>query len=311
MTFPLWAWAGFLAFVLAMLALDLFVLHREAHEVSIREAGTWSAIWIALALAFWGLLWAWRGSGTAQAYLAGYLIEKSLSVDNIFVFSLIFSQLAIPPRYQHRVLMYGIVGALVMRAGFIAGGAALLDAAQAVIYLFGALLLYTAWKVLRHGPGEVHPERNPALRAIRRVMPSTDRLHEQRLIVQEGGRRLATPLLAVVVLIETTDVVFAVDSIPAVFAVTRDVFVVFTSNVFALLGMRALYFLLAGATRRFPHLQTSLGIILAGVGIKMLLSDVYKAPTWASLAFIGAVLGVGFALSTWSNRRPDPSGQRR
>lgn len=297
MTFPLWAWAGFVAFVIAMVALDLFVLHREAHEVSMREAGMWTGIWIALALAFWGLLWAWRGGSSADAYLSGYLIEKSLSVDNIFVFALIFSKLAIPPRHQHRVLMYGIVGALAMRAGFIAGGAALLDAAHVVIYLFGALLLYTAWKVLRHGPGEVRPERNPALRAVRRIMPSTNRLHEQRFVVREGRRRLATPLMAALILIETTDLVFAVDSIPAIFAVTRNVFVVFTSNVFAVLGMRALYFLLSGAARRLPYLQTSLGTILAGVGVKMLVSDIYKFPNWASLAFVGTVLAIGVTLS--------------
>lgn len=306
MNFPLWTWVAFVAFVVAMLCLDLFVLHRQAHEVSLREAGIWSAVWVALALGFWGLLWAWRGGDTADAYLAGYLIEKSLSVDNLFVFALIFSMLAIPPRYQHRVLMYGIVGALVMRAGFIAGGAALLDAFHAAIYLFGALLLYTAWNVLRHGGGEVRPERNLALRAIRWAMPSTERFHGQRFLVREERHWVATPLLAALVLIETTDVVFAVDSIPAIFAVTRDVFVVFTSNVFAILGMRALYFLLAGAARRFRYLQPALGIILAGVGVKMLLSDVYEVPTWASLAFIGAVLAVGVALSV----RAGESGAR-
>lgn len=307
MSAPVWAWVAFIAFVLGMLALDLFVLHRDAHEVSLREAGLWSAVWISLALCFGGLLLLWQGSDTAEAYLSGYVIEKSLSVDNVFVFALIFSMFGIPPRYQHRVLMYGIIGALAMRAAFIAAGAALLDAFHVTIYLFGALLLYTAVKVLRHGGGQVHPDKNPVMRLTRRVIPSTSTLHGQKFFTRAGGRRLATPLLAVLILIETTDVIFAIDSIPAVFAVTRDTFVVFTSNIFALLGMRALYFLLAGATQRLPYLQTGLGVILAGVGIKLLLTDLYEIPTWASLVFILAVLTVTFGLS-WRATRHRPGG---
>jgi tellurite resistance protein TerC len=204
-------------------------------------------MWVVLALGFGGLLFLWQGGGPAEAYLAGYLIEKSLSVDNIFVFALIFSMFGVPLRYQHRVLMCGVIGALVMRAAFIAGGAALLDAFHITIYLFGALLIYTAVRVLRHGGTQIHPDQNPVLRLTRRVIPSTDALHGHRFFTRVGGRWLATPLLAVVILIESTDVLFAIDSIPAIFAVTRDTFIVFTSNIFALLGMRALYFLLAGA----------------------------------------------------------------
>ena len=310
---PLWAWAAFIVFVLAMLALDLFVLHRGAREVSLGEAALWSAIWVVLALAFGGLLFVWQGGGTAEAYLAGYLIEKSLSVDNIFVFALIFSMFGVPLRYQHRVLMYGVIGALVMRAAFIVSGAALLETFHATIYLFGALLIYTAVRVLRHGGTQIHPDKNPVLRLIRRVIPATDTLHGHKFFTRVGGRWLATPLLAVLILIESTDVLFAIDSIPAIFAVTRDTFIVFTSNIFALLGMRALYFLLAGAAQRFIYLQTGLAIILAGVGVKLLLTDVYQIPTWASLLFILAVLAGTLGLSWRATRRrgstapgPDP-----
>jgi tellurite resistance protein TerC len=209
----------------------------------------------------------------------------------------------VPLRYQHRVLMCGVIGALVLRAGFIAGGAALLDAFHITIYLFGALLIYTAVRVLRHGGTQIHPDRNPVLRLIRRVIPATDELHGHKFFTRVGGRWLATPLLAVLILIESTDVLFAIDSIPAIFAVTRDTFIVFTSNIFALLGMRALYFLLAGAAQRFVYLQTGLGIILAGVGAKLLLTDVYKIPTWASLVFILLVLAGTFGLSWRATRR--------
>ena len=303
MSVPLWAWAAFIVFVLAMLALDLFVLHRGAREVSLGEAALWSAVWMALALCFGGLLFLWQGGGTAEAYLAGYLIEKSLSVDNIFVFALIFSMFGIPLRYQHRVLMCGVIGALVMRAAFIAGGAALLEAFHITIYLFGALLIYTAVRVLRHGGTQIHPDKNPVLRLIRRVIPATSELHSHKFFTRAGGKWLATPLLGVLILIESTDVLFAIDSIPAIFAVTRDTFIVFTSNIFALLGMRALYFLLAGAAQRFIYLQTGLGIILAGVGAKLLLTDVYHVPTWASLVFILMVLAGTFGLSWRATRR--------
>jgi tellurite resistance protein TerC len=301
-TVPVWAWGAFAAFVLAMLALDLFVLHRRAHEVSLREAGAWTAIWVVIGLGFAALLWAWQGSGTAQAYLAGYLIEKSLSLDNVFVFAIIFSAFAIPARYQHRVLMLGILGALIMRAAFIIAGVTLLEAFHRVIYLFGAVLLAAAVKMLRarHHP---QPQRNRALKALTRVLPAAGRLHGQRFLIRDRGRVLATPLLLVLIVIETTDVVFAVDSIPAILAVTTDPFVVYTSNVFALLGMRALYFLLTGAAARFRYLQPGLAIILAAVAAKLLLTDIYKFPVWASPAFIAAVLAAVAVLSIRDTRR--------
>jgi tellurite resistance protein TerC len=299
---PAWAWAAFAGFVLAVLALDLFVLHRRARAVSLAEAGAWSAVWIALGLGFGGLLWWWQGSGTGQAYLAGYLIEKSLSVDNVLVFAFIFSALQIPPRYQQRVLMLGILAALVMRGAFIAGGVTLLERFHPVIYIFGAVLLYAAIRMLRGGT-HPQPQRNLALRGLRRILPTADRLHGQRFLVREEGRLLATPLLLALIMIETTDLIFAVDSIPAILAVTTDTFVVFTSNVFALLGMRALYFLLAASAARVRYLQPALAVILAAVAAKMLLADFYEFPVWASPAFIVAVLAAAGAMSLRAHRR--------
>ena len=299
---PVWVWAAFAAFVVAMLVLDLLVLHRRAHEVALREAAIWTAVWVTIGLGFGGLLWLWQGGGTAQAYLAGYLIEKSLSLDNIFVFAVIFAAFAIPARYQHRVLMLGIVGALVMRAVFILAGVRLLESFHPVIYFFGAILLVAAVKMLRGEP-DPHPERNLAVRALRRVLPATERLHGQRFLVRDGGRLLATPLLLALIVIETTDVIFAVDSIPAILAVTTDPFVVYTSNVLALLGMRALYFLVAGATAQFRYLRPGLAVILAAVAAKLLLADVYTVPAWASPAFIIAVLAVVAVASIRHGRR--------
>jgi len=302
LTVPPWAWATFLAFVIAMLALDVLVLHRRAHEVSLREATAWSAVWIVIGLGFSGLVWAWADGGTAQAYVAGYLIEKSLSVDNIFLFSAIFSGLAIPARYQHRVLMFGIIGALLMRAGFIAAGITLLEAIHPVIYLFGAVLLAAAVNMLRGGT-HAAPEHPRALRLVRRVLPVTDQLRGQRFVVRDGGRLLATPLLLALVVVETADVIFAVDSIPAILAVTTDPFVVYTSNVFALLGMRALYFLLAGAAARLRYLRPGLAVILGGVAVKLLLADVWEFPAWSAPAFIAVVLAVVAVASVRGNRR--------
>ena len=308
MTVPIWAWAAFVAFVVAMLALDLFVLHRRAHEVSLTEAGAWSAVWVALGLGFGGLLWAWDGGDTAQAYLAGYLIEKSLSLDNVFVFTVIFAMFAIPLRYQHRVLMAGIIGALGLRAAFIAGGATLLHSFHVIVYVFGALLLWTAIRMLRSG-GHLQPGRGLP-RVIQWILPTTSQLHGQRFLVREGGRWLATPLLAALIVVEAADVIFAVDSIPAIFAVTTDTFVVFTSNVFALLGLRALYFLLAGAVGRLRYLRPALSIILAAAAAKLLLSDVYTLPVWVSPAFIVSVLAVAAGLSLWDARARPAAGPR-
>ena len=298
----MWAWAAFLSFVIAMLALDVLVLHRRAHEVSLREAGAWSAVWIGIGLGFGGLLWAWAGGRTAQAYLAGYLIEKSLSVDNIVLFAAIFSAFAIPARYQHRVLMFGIIGALVMRAAFIAAGITLLEAIHPVIYVFGAVLLIAAANMLRGGT-QAAPEHPRMLRMLRRRLPVTDQLHGQRFVLRDSGHLLVTPLLLALVVIETTDVIFAVDSIPAVLAVTTDPFVVYTSNVFALLGMRALYFLLAGAAARLRYLRPGLALILAAVAVKLLLADAWEFPTWSAPAFITAVLAAVAAASIRDNRR--------
>jgi tellurite resistance protein TerC len=303
MAVPGWAWAAFATVVVAMLAVDLFVLHRRAHEVSLKEAAAWSGTCAAIGLGFAVLLWALQGGAIARAYLAAYLIEKSLSLYNVFVFAVIFASFAIPARYQHRVLMYGIIGALLMRAAFIVAGIALIETFHVVSYLFGAVLLWAAFRMLR-GATYARPEDSRVLRWLQGVLPATDQLHGQRFIVRgSSGRLLATPLLLALIAIETTDVIFAIDSIPAVLAVTINTFVVYTSNVFALLGMRALYFLLAGAAARSRYLQPGLAVILSAVAVKLLLADVYKLPTWASPTFIAVVLGVVTALSVRDNRR--------
>ena len=309
MTVPVWAWAVFAALVTAMLVLDLFVLHRRAREVSLREAGAWSAVWIATGLGFGALVWAWAGGGAAQAYYAGYVIEKSLSVDNIFLFAAVFTALAIPPRHQHRVLMFGIIGALLLRAALIGAGIALLDAFHPVVYVFGVVLLAAAVSMLRGGGHAASgPPRGPGL--LRRLLPVTGELHGQRFTVREHGRLLATPLLAALVAIEAADLIFAVDSVPAVLAVTTDPFVVYTSNVFALLGLRALYFLLAGAAARLRYLRPALAVILAAVAAKLLLADVWEFPAWSAPAFIVAVLAVATAASVRGNRRAREDGDR-
>ncbi|HVL81626.1 MAG TPA: TerC family protein [Actinomycetota bacterium] len=297
MVVQVWMWVAFTAFVLAMLFIDLFVFHREAKTVPMREAATWSVVWIALGLSFGAFLWWWQGPQVAGEYLAGYLIEKALSVDNIFVFALLFAYFGLPDEYQHRVLFWGVLGALVFRAGFIAAGAALLEAFHFTIYVFGAFLVFTGIKMARHKEVEIHPENNPALRLFRKILPITNQYHGQRFFIREDGRRWATPLFAVLVVVETTDVVFAVDSIPAIFAVTREPFIVFTSNAFAILGLRALFFVLAGMIRKFQYLKLGLSAVLVFVGAKMLASDLYHVPIWLSLGVIGAVLAVSVIAS--------------
>src|SRR3954453_15444128 len=294
---PLWAWLAVKAVIAGMLSLDLFVLHRHAHEVSLKEAAVTSAAWVAFGVAFGGLLWAVAGGEVAGEYYAGYLIEKSLSVDNIFVFAMLLGWFAVPAVHQHRVLFWGVVGALVLRAGFIAIGVELLDAFHWAIYVFGAFLIFTGLKMARAGVGHVRPDRNPVVRLLRRVMPVTDELHDGRFFVRQArpGRRAvlaATPLFAALAAIETSDVVFAVDSIPAIFAVTEDPFLVFTSNGFAILGLRALYFLLAGLVTKFRYLKYGLAAILVFVGAKMLAVDVVTVPIWTSLGIIAATLAV-------------------
>ena len=290
-------WVVFGALVLVVLALDLGVFHRRAHAVGVREGLVWSAVWIALAAAFGLGVYAHSGSERALEFAAGYLIEKALSVDNLFVFMVVFSYFGVPAALQHRVLFWGILGALVLRAVFIALGAALLQEFHWVVYVFGGFLVFTGIKLLLQGEVEVHPERNPVLRLFRRLVPTVSEYRGARFTVVEGGRRCATPLLMVLVVVEATDVVFAVDSIPAVFAVTSDPFVVYTSNVFAILGLRALYFVLVGMLGRFHYLKLGLGLVLAFVGVKMLLADVYEVPIAASLGVIAALLAGSVALS--------------
>jgi tellurite resistance protein TerC len=291
-----WIWAAFGVFVVAMLALDLAVFSRRGSEISLRRAVTWSIAWTALGLGFAGVLAAWQGREPAEEYLAGFLIEKSLSIDNLFVFALIFSYFAVPAAYQRRVLFWGIVGAMVLRAVFIAGGAALLDAFHATVYIFGAFLVLTGIRMARHSDVEIHPERNPVLRVLRRVLPMTAEYHD-RLTVREAGRRVATPMLAALALVATFDVVFAVDSIPAIFAVTRETFVVYADNAFSLLGLASLYFVLAGMMGRFRYLNVGLAAVLVFVGGKMLVSDVFHVPVYASLVVIIGTLTLAVLLS--------------
>ncbi|MBI1790667.1 MAG: TerC family protein [Acidobacteria bacterium] len=283
-------WIGFILFVLAMLALDLGVFHRLAHEVRLREALLWTAVWITLALVFNVGVYFWFGPERALEFMTGYLIEKALSVDNIFVFLVIFSYFAVPAALQHRVLFWGILGALVMRAIFIFLGAALLQRFHWVIYIFGAFLVFTGVKLLLQGGSEMHPERNPLFRLFQRLVPSVSDYRGSHFSVVENGKRYATPLLLVLVAIEATDLVFAVDSIPAIFAITTDPFIVFTSNIFAILGLRALYFALAGVMDKFHYLRVGLALVLAFVGAKMMLTDLYKIPIVASLAVVVVLL---------------------
>jgi tellurite resistance protein TerC len=297
MDVPLYVWAATLGAIGAMLALDLLVLHRDAHEVSMREAALTSAMWVTLGVLFGVGIWVVSGGEHAGEYFAGYLIEKSLSVDNIFVFALIFGYFAVPAKYQHRVLFWGVVGALVMRAGFIAAGATLLDRFSWTVYVFGAFLLLTGLRMARQREDHVDPSRNPLLRLLRRRVPMTDDYEGQRFFIRRAGRVLATPMLAVLVVVETTDVVFAVDSIPAIFAVTDEPFLVFTSNAFAILGLRALYFLLAGMITRFAYLKIGLAAVLAFVGLKLLLTHVVHLPIWLSLGVIAAILGTALVAS--------------
>ncbi len=300
---PLWAWAALVGTIVVMLLADLVLVHRTPHDISFREAGIESAVWIAIGLAFTLVLAWWQGGTAAGEYLSGYLIEKSLSIDNVFVWAVIFSYFSVPTRYQFRVLFWGIFGALVLRAIFIFAGVALLETFEWILYVFGAFLLFTAVKIARHAGTEVHPEHNPVFKLVRRVVPSSSEYDGQRLFTRRTGVRLATPLFAVLVLIETTDVVFAVDSIPAILAVSREPFIVFASNAFAILGLRALYFCLAGVADRFRYLNRGLAVILGFVGVKMLIVEVVHVPTWVSLAVIAGVLFVTIWASTRADRR--------
>jgi tellurite resistance protein TerC len=299
-----WLWIGFNLFVLALLAIDLGVFHRRAHVVGCKEALGWTAAWIALALGFNLGVWHFAGGAQALAFFTGYVIEYSLSADNVFVFALLFSYFAVPAHYQHKVLFWGILGALVMRFGMIALGAALLAKFAWIIYVFGAFLILTGLKMVLKREEELHPERNPLVRLFKRLMPVTTGFRGDRFFVRENGVRLATPLFVVLLMVEFTDVIFAVDSIPAIFAVTTDPFIVYTSNVFAILGLRSLYFALAGVMDQFHYLKTGLGLVLTFVGVKMLLGHTaYRIDTLVSLGVIVAILAAAIAASLWWPKR--------
>ena len=289
-------WVAFNSFVVLMLVLDLAVFHRKAHEVRYREAIAFSIMWISLAAIFAVGVYFWRGRATALEFTTGYLVEESLSVDNLFVFLLIFRYFRVPGEYQHKVLFWGIVGALVMRGVFILAGVALIQRFHWIIYIFGAFLVYTGVQLLRSGEKEIHPEQNPILRAFRRWVPVTKDYEGGRFLVRHKGL-YATPLLLVLIVVETTDVMFAADSIPAVLAISHDPFIVYTSNVFAILGLRSMYFALAGLMEAFHYLHYGLSLILMFIGVKMLVSGYYKIPTGIALAVVGGVLALSVILS--------------
>ncbi|HEX5808067.1 MAG TPA: TerC family protein [Anaerolineales bacterium] len=309
----IWLWIGFNLFVLALLAMDLGVFHQKAHRVSIKEAAIWSIVWITLSLLFnLGIYFFWdrfvpasdySNSEAALAFLTGYLLEKSLSVDNIFIFVVIFTYFAVPAVYQHRVLFWGILGALIMRGTLIVIGSALLKEFHWIIYVFGAFLIFTGIRMAIERNEEAHPERNPVVKLLRRVIPVTESYEGDKFFVRRMGKVLATPLFLVLLIVESTDLIFAVDSIPAIFAVTDDPFIVYTSNVFAILGLRSLYFLLAGVVDKFHYLKLGLSAVLVFVGLKMILTDIYKIPIGLSLIVIASILSISIVASLVRARR--------
>ncbi len=307
MTDTLWLWIGFNLFVLLMLALDLGVFHRKAHVVSFREAIGWTMAWVTLAMLFNLGVWHFAGAQKALEFTTGYVIEYSLSVDNIFVFAMLFSYFAVPPIYQHRVLFWGILGALVLRATMIVTGTVLITKFAWVIYVFGAFLIITGIKMIVKREEEIHPERNPVVRWFKKLMPVTSDYRDDKFFVRENGIRMATPLFVVLLLVEISDVIFAVDSIPAIFAVTKDPFIVYTSNVFAILGLRSLYFALAGVLDKFHYLKIGLGVVLTFVGVKMLLGHTaYKIDTLVSLGVIVGVLAASIIVSLLRPKKAAP-----
>ena len=293
----LWQWAALLGLIVALLLLDLLVFHREAHKITTKEAAIESAAWISVGVAFSLVVLWWFGGAATGEYFSGYLIEKSLSVDNVFVWALLMAYFKVPQKYQHRVLFWGIFGALIMRAIFIFAGVALIERFDWVLYVFGAFLLFTAGRMLFSDNDQVDPEKSRFLKLVRRFVPSSDTMDGPHLFTKVNGKRLATPLFAVLLLVEATDVIFAVDSVPAVLAVSHEQFIVFSSNAFAILGLRALYFLLADMHSKFTYLQHGLAVILAFVGVKMIIADWYHIPTALSLGVIGAILGGSIFLS--------------
>jgi tellurite resistance protein TerC len=307
MELPLWAWIAFLTFIVAMLALDLGVFRRKSHEVSMKEALAWCAVWFSLAIGFNAIIYFWQGKEVALQFFTGYLVEICLSVDNVFVFILLFGYFRFPPEHQHRVLFWGIVGAVIMRAIFIGAGIALLNALHWLIYVFGAFLVYTGIKMALPGKEEANPEKNIAVRMARRMFPITPDYVGGKFFTRIDGRLFATPLFVVLLAIETTDVVFAVDSIPAILGITKNGFIVFTSNIFAILGLRSLYFALAGTMKLFRFLGLGLSVILVFIGVKMLLTywDLHIEITH-SLTFIGSILALSVIASLVFKPKGEP-----
>jgi tellurite resistance protein TerC len=301
---PLWGWAAVLAIILVMLAVDLLA-HRKAHVVGVREALSWTLVWVALGISFGAFIWWQYGAELGAQYFAGYVIEKSLAVDNVFVFAIIFSYFAVPREYQHRVLFYGVLGALVFRAIFIAAGSVLIASFAWILYVFGALLVYTGYRMARTRNEHIDVANSRTVKLFKRFIPTTDDFVGQRFTVRRAGKLMATPLLMVLVLVEVTDIVFAIDSIPAIFAVTQEPFLVFTSNAFAILGLRAMYFLLADLIHRFVYLKLGLSIVLIWVGVKMLLLEVWKVPTLLSLGVVTAIIAVAVVASLRATRGLD------
>ncbi|WP_430646929.1 TerC family protein [Agromyces sp. GXS1127] len=301
MDVPLYAWFAVLAAIIAMLAIDLFA-HRRAHVIGVREALGWSIVWVLSGITFGIVVWNAWGAESGQQYFAGYLIEKSLAVDNVFVWAIIFASFAVPREFQHRVLFLGVLGALVFRGLFIAAGATLIQNFSWILYVFAAFLIITGIRMLLTRDEHVHPERSRTLRLFRRFVPMTDAFHGQRFLIRRAGVVVATPLLAVLVLVEVTDVIFAVDSIPAIFAVTSEPFLVFTANAFAILGLRAMYFLLADLMHRFRYLKLGLALVLVWVGAKMALLDVLYIPTPVSLAVVAAIIAASVIASLVATR---------
>lgn len=304
MNVELWMWLAVLAVIIVMLLVDLFA-HRDAHEISLREAGLWSLFWVSSGIAFGVLIWANFGAEFGQQYFAGFVIEKSLAVDNVFIWAIIFATFSVPRKYQHRVLFLGVLGALVFRGIFIALGSVILENFAWVLYVFAAFLIFTGVQMLRKRNEHADPADSKFFKWFSRVVPTTKSFYGQRFLVRQNGVLIATPLLAVLVLVEFTDIIFAVDSIPAIFAVTSEPFLVFTANAFAILGLRAMYFLLADLMHRFIYLKVGLALVLVWVGIKMGLHDIWKVPTWLSLAVILSILTVSIVVSfVVSKNRP-------
>jgi tellurite resistance protein TerC len=306
MDVSLWVWVALIAGILAMLAVDLF-MHRHAHIISVREAAIWSGIWVTVGVAVGGAIWWAYGSEFGLQYFAGYIIEKSLAIDNVFVWAMIFSYFAVPREYQHRVLFYGVLGALVFRAIFIAAGSVLIASFAWVLYVFGAFLILTGIRMLLQRNEHIDPSKSKTLKLFRRLVPTAEEYDGQRFLTRRNGVLVATPLLAVLVLVEVTDIIFAVDSIPAIFAVTQEPFLVFASNALAILGLRAMYFLLADLMHRFIYLKLGLSLVLVWVGIKMIVSHaIFKIPTAISLGIVIAIIAVAVIASLWASRSRTP-----